>query len=308
MPCQTYWRILPRWYIYKPPSDVIPFFELGHNFSFITPDSFGRWEVSEKYITSNSMLQHTLAPIFRPTYADYLAVAIYDKRKGDRNFAGSVTRGVLMADELGGVWIYHTVPGLVNLKNAVNAVLHSLRNIYPKPTYLRIPEKVQPLLPEWNLFKMPIIGAKPKTKNFVTRGSSLHVEFLARRPGDKESLYQKFAISKNIVLDVYGQSKSKYLTSICGKKYSVRNIDNISLKLPEKVIYLMNRTDRMWFAVSTAAHWQNLGSGPKQYWACISNLDKEDNSGAGGDLVCVENYRIWHTFDNFKVEEPNCIQ
>lgn len=54
-----------RWYIYKPPSDVVPFFEFGRNFTFITPESKGRWQQSRKYITSNSMLQHTLAPIYR---------------------------------------------------------------------------------------------------------------------------------------------------------------------------------------------------------------------------------------------------
>ncbi|XP_045773633.1 uncharacterized protein LOC123873024 [Maniola jurtina] len=320
------------WYIYKPPSDVVPFFELGRNFTFITPDSLGRWEVSDKYITSNSMLQHTLAPIFRPTYVDYLAVAIYDKRDGKRSFAGSVARGVLMADEVGGVWIYHTVPGLVNMRKdrpsfpdgesanghvlmclsldleAVNAIVHNLRNIYPRVTYLKIPEKVQHLLPEWNLLEKPLTGKNSKSLKFETRGNGLLVEVLMQRPGAKQSVYKRFASSKNIVLDVYGQTDSEYLTSICSKKYSVRNIENISLKVPESVMYLRNKRDRMWFAVSTAAHWQTQGTGPRQYWTCISNLDKEDKRGIGGDLVCVENYRVWHTFDNLKVSEPNCIQ
>ncbi|XP_045537042.1 deoxyribonuclease-2-alpha-like [Papilio machaon] len=98
------------WYIYKPPSDIAPYLELGRNFTYITSRNAGRWQPSSKYITANSMLQHTLSPIYRPTYTDYLAVAVYEPR------STSEARGVLLADEVGGVWIGHTVPGLIHMR------------------------------------------------------------------------------------------------------------------------------------------------------------------------------------------------
>ncbi|XP_052742025.1 uncharacterized protein LOC112053747 [Bicyclus anynana] len=187
-----------------------------------------------------------------------------------------------------------------------NAIVRALRNLYPKVTYLKIPKKLQHLLPEWNLLEIPLKRPRSSAQRFVTRGNT-PVELLIQRPGDNQSIYQTFASSKYIVLDVYGHSDSEYISSIWSRKYSVRNIDSISIKLPEKVIYINNMTDRMRFAVSTAADWQTLGLGPKQYWSCISNLDKEDMSGAGGDMLCVEDYRVWRTFDNLKVKEPSCI-
>lgn len=80
----------------------------------------------------------------------------------------------------------------------------------------------------------------------------------------------------------------------------------ISLKYSEEVHYIMNSTDRTWFAVSTAASWQQKGVGPVQYWTCTSSVDKEDTTGVGALLICMENYAIWRSFDNLKVKEPVC--
>lgn len=74
----------------------------------------------------------------------------------------------------------------------------------------------------------------------------------------------------------------------------------------ESVQYVSNLTDRARFAVSTAASWQKMKSSPPQYWTCVSNLDKEDMTGKGGLITCVDDYSVWLTFDNFKVKEPEC--
>ncbi|CAH2090375.1 unnamed protein product [Euphydryas editha] len=317
---------LDWWYLYKPPVDLTLFFDL--KFSFITPDSSGRWEPSDKYLTSDSMLQHTLAPIFRQ-YNEDVALVIYVKRDTTINLAGSLARGVLMADETGGVWLYHTVPGLVNIKKNsqsfplneslnghllmcmtldlvdINEIFRALIHVYPKITYFRIPQRLQRLLPEWNVVVPPEKSKTIESYRFTTRDKSLRIEVLYRTPGNRRSLYKNFASNKNIVLDVYEHRDSEYGTWICSDRYSVRSIEHISLKYPESVLYINNKTDEMRFAVSTAAHWQQLGRGPPQYWACISNLDN-DGSSNGGDLLCVENYMVWHAFDNFKVKEPLC--
>lgn len=89
--------------------------------------------------------------------------------------------------------------------------------------------------------------------------------------------------------------------------FSVRNIDSISLKYHEgNVSYIDNKTDRTNFAVSTAAHWQRKGGGPIQYWACTSTIEREDSTFTGGLIVCVEDRKVWWSFDNMKVKEPSC--
>ncbi|CAK1582782.1 unnamed protein product [Parnassius mnemosyne] len=323
------------WYIYKFPSEVVPFLGMGRNFTYITPNIADQWQNSEKYITSNSMLQHTLSPMYRATYTDYLAFAVYESHPTSAAF------GVLMADEMGGVWVGHTVPGLVNLNDerstfpdvektnghllmclsidllAVNEIASAVRMVAPKFTYIKIPKRMNDLLPMWN-FLEPLKLKKKDKKRFQinTGGNSLPVEILARPPENKQCLYRSFANSKNIVLDVYSQRNSENRTRVCAKDHSTRNIDKISLKLQESVVYVGNKTDYSKFAVSTAANGQLhkkvlcdghlRESSPPQYWTCISNLDKEDMSGKGGLLTCVNNYKIWFAFDKLKIKEPKC--
>ncbi|XP_068628315.1 plancitoxin-1-like isoform X2 [Battus philenor] len=312
------------WYIYKPPTDVAPYLELGRNFTYITSGNAGRWQPSDKYITSNSMLQHTLSPIYRPTYVDYLAVAIYEDRKS------SDAHGVLMADEVGGVWIGHTVPGLINLDDrhsfpdneranghllmclsvdliAINEIASVLYTVAPKFTYVKTPKKMDGLLPRWN-FAEPKKPGNLVTKkvNFLTSADSLVVEIIARPPRSGDPLYDNFAASKNLVMDVYSPTSNRHQTSVCNGRYSVRNIETISLKLKDSVLYVSNKTDRSKFAVSTAAPWQELKVLPPQYWTCTSSLDKEEDDDKGGLITCVDDYNIWLTFDNLKIKEPEC--
>ncbi|CAG4952776.1 unnamed protein product [Colias eurytheme] len=300
------------WFIYKPPTEIIPYTRLGRNFTFITSDEPGRWRASFPHtnINSNSLLQHTLSPIFRPTYSDHIAIAIYDRKKDSKNL-GSAAHGVLMADEVGGVWIGHTVPDLINFKRerplfpeeetanghllmclsvdleTINLIARYLSHTSPHFTHIQIPETLIKYLPEWSFQQPPLTVSRLKPLTFTTKGKSLQSELHVRRPGDQQCLYRSFARAKHIILDVYGQSESDYLTTVCAQSFGVRNIENISLKQhdPDRVFYFHNMTDRMRFAVSTAAHWQKRGSGPIQYWTCISDLDKEDTRGVGGHLL-----------------------
>lgn len=100
----------------------------------------------------------------------------------------------------------------------------------------------------------------------------------------------------------------KYYTTYIKHHFncSLRNIQSISIKYPEEVYYLRKHNEYMRFAVTTAAKWQSLGGYSPQYWVCVSNIERDDTSGVGGDLTCVHDYRIWLTFDNLKVEEPHC--
>ncbi|CAH2041417.1 unnamed protein product, partial [Iphiclides podalirius] len=320
-------RPVEWWYIYKPPSAVVPFLELGRNFTYITSSETGRWRPSDRYITSNSMLQHTLSPIYRPTYVDYLALIVYESRRN------SEALGVLMADERGGVWIGHTIPGLINVNGdrhvfpdeeksnghlimclsidllAVNEIATAIKTVAPKITHFKIPKKIIDLLPMWD-FLEPKRKEQKETKTkrlqILTSEESMRVEILARPPKSRQSLYTNFAASKHIILDVYSQTSAERLSSDCNRNYGVRDIDQISLKMPESVHYVGNGSDKTTFAVSTAAPWQEAGSSPPQYWTCTSNLDNHEKLRKGGLIACVDDYSIWLAFDNLKIKEPVC--
>ncbi|KAL0878832.1 hypothetical protein ABMA27_003858 [Loxostege sticticalis] len=320
-----------RWYIYKPPTEVIPFHELGRDFEFITSDDAGRWRHAGRHITANSMLQFTLAPMYRPTYTDHMAAVNYEENRGDGLESSAI--GLLMADVLGGVWIGHTVPGLIDLtkdrpsfpQNALadghllmclsldlislNSMAVLIKQANPRFTRIHIPRLMKAYLPDWNFLdhddynKYNWQSASVKPLTVATKNKSLKAIMMIRKPGEKLCPYKRFAKNMNIVLDVYGHHGHK---AACYQNFSVRVIDKISLKSVDYVHYVSPLLrDRTAFAVSTAAFWQRTGrSGTDQYWTCVGPSD--DSIGKGGLLMCVDNYEVWQSFDNLKVKEPQC--
>ncbi|XP_073946580.1 uncharacterized protein [Choristoneura fumiferana] len=314
------------WYIYKPPGDLMTP-QSGYNFTYITPNTGGRWRKSGAPIDKNSMLVNTALPMYKRSYKDHLAVAIYQNRNAE-----TAARGILMADRAGGIFLSHTVPGFPNIHinqpnfpreeaaighllvcisldiEMINEVAYAIGKISPKFIYVNIPKSLEHLLPTWD-FDFESISPEAKRKisyaAFKIRDNTT-LSLMARPPGVKACLYRTFANTQLVNLNVYGQSKNEFLTTVCSKDFGVRNIDMISLKYSEEVHYIANRTDRTWFAVSTAASWQQKGAGSIQYWTCTSSVDKEDASGAGALLLCMENYDVWRAFDNLKVKEPQC--
>ncbi|XP_026731203.1 uncharacterized protein LOC113496237 [Trichoplusia ni] len=325
------------WYMYKPPSNVGPKLDSGINFSYITPEVAGRWTPSKKHIFSNSMLRHTLMPMYNSDYTQYMALLVYNEQQASGEFKGSASLGIMMANEMGGVWVGHTVPGFPDLTKAgptfpsteiknghilmclsmdlitLNNMAIAIKQTEPAIKRMFIPEKMKNYLPEWENLVGP--GSDPskmskttvkkaKLLHFVTRGKSLRGLMLARSPGDSRCLYKSFAKTKHIVMDVYGHAE--HTNIICDKKYSLRNINSISIKYPEQVYYINNKTDSMGFAVSTAARWQRTGNRKPQYWTCTGNIENQPLTAKGGIIACVNNYNVWLTFDNLKVKEPDC--
>ncbi|XP_063365181.1 deoxyribonuclease-2-alpha-like [Cydia amplana] len=107
--CRDGYKPVAWWYIYKPPTGVVH--PSGQNFSFLTPDTEGRWIQSLYGITEADMLSNTLMPDYKQrSFMDRgsRATIIFESRHG---VPGSSARGVVMADENGGFLLTHTVPG-----------------------------------------------------------------------------------------------------------------------------------------------------------------------------------------------------
>ncbi|KAI5643238.1 deoxyribonuclease II domain-containing protein [Phthorimaea operculella] len=324
------------WYIYKPASDVAPYDDTGRNFSFIVSDLISRWlrpELPGQYITTtDNMLYHTLAPMYRSTTSHQLAVMVYDDAGSNQ---GAKARGILMVDQSGGIFISHTVPRLVDVNSkqpkfptselkyghllmcvsvdvdTINLIAKLVQYIGAKVTVEKVPEESSStqFFPKWN-----DISAKEHEwlkkpfgpLEFSSRRYTLNVMVLFRRPGSSACLYQTFASSNGIVMDVYSPSGTNPKNT-CSNNHGVRSIDSVSLIMWEELVhYIRNDTDKSRFAVSTAASWQRKGRIGAQYWTCTSGLDRADRSKKGGMLICVDRYEVWWAFDNLKVREPEC--
>ncbi|XP_061718063.1 deoxyribonuclease-2-alpha-like isoform X2 [Cydia pomonella] len=346
------------WYIYKPPAGVVH--PSGQNFSFLTPDTEGRWIQALHGITEADMLSKTLMPDYKRSYMDHggRALTIFESRHGA---PGSSARGVVMADSDGGLLLTHTVPGfpqkfsslplfpIEELENghllvcvsldfgALNKVARAIKEVTPNITYSYMPKSLAHLLPEWD-FDRPSPTLSPfrlrpsiyslirvnrtstgeiplplKPPYYDSNSGPVEMVLVARPPGVKSCIYSSFAARQLVMLNVYGQSRSTFLTTTCSRSFGVRNIDSICFKYegvdgPSGPIYYVptNSSDSTWFAVSTAAHWQQRGKGLVQFWVCTTLVDKEDVTGEGGLLLCLQNYNLWLAFDNLKVTEPSC--
>uniref|UniRef100_A0A2A4J7Y1 Uncharacterized protein n=1 Tax=Heliothis virescens TaxID=7102 RepID=A0A2A4J7Y1_HELVI len=271
-------------------------------------------------------------------YADYIALVVYEEQEPSENFKGSASLGLMMANEMGGVWIGHTVPGFPGLTKdtpifptqeipsghmimclsldlrTMNSLAIAIKQTEPHIKKMFIPATLKENLPDWVKLLSnddePEVKAsktavrKTKILPFVTKGKSLRGIMLARSPGDSRCLYKSFAKTKGIVMDVYGHTEHRNV--ICDKSYSLRSINAISMKFPDAVYYIDNETDSMGFAVSTVGTWQRKGRSKDQYWACTGNVENQPLGSKGGIIACVFNFQVWLTFDNFKVKEPDC--
>ncbi|KAJ8719619.1 hypothetical protein PYW08_011794 [Mythimna loreyi] len=322
------------WYIYKPPSNTGPLMENGSNFSFIDPNTDRKWAAAPNDIFSQSMLQYTIAPMFNEDYADYIAIMEYEGKKPAKDFAGSASRGLMIANSLGGIWIGHTIPGFPDITGSgptfpqeelkyghmimcltldlvtLNALAKSIMQTEPYIKRIFIPHRIEEHVPDWKMFFTPLPKTpgtsvrNTKVLHFVTRNKSLRGLMFARSPGDRRCLYKSFANIKQIVMDVYGHREHDNV--YCSKKYSLRNIDSISLKFKDIIYYVNNSSDKASFAVSTAASWQKSGLSKNQYWTCTGNIENQHHKSMGGIVACVTHFRVWLAFDNLKVKEPDC--
>ncbi|KAJ8720239.1 hypothetical protein PYW07_012282 [Mythimna separata] len=322
------------WYIYKPPRNTGPHMETGINYSYIDPNTDRKWTAAPGGILSESMLRYTIAPMFIEEYADYLAIMEYDGKKPTKDFMGSASRGMMMANSLGGIWIGHTIPGFPDITKGaptipqeelqsghmimcltldlitLNTLATSIMQTEPYIKRIFIPQRINQYVPDWKMFLSPLPKAtgtavrNTKVLHFVTRNKSLRGLMFARSPGDPRCLYKSFAKIKQIVLDVYGHREHDNI--YCSKAYSIRNINSISLKFKEMIYYVNNATDKMGFAVSTSAHWQKMGLSKSQFWTCIGNVENQYRNSMGGLIACVNHFRVWLAFDHLKVKEPEC--
>ncbi|CAH0686184.1 unnamed protein product [Spodoptera exigua] len=211
----------------------------------------GKLMPSSSHILSDSMLQYTLAPMYNGDYTDFMGVVVYEGREPKDDFKGSSSLGIMMANAMGGMWIGHTIPGFPNLtldaaafppeelKNGhmimcfslgietLNSLAIAIKQTGPAVTKIVVPQLLKSHLPEWtNLMttdhplrrRSKTSVRRTKILSFATRDKSLRGIIMARSPGDTRCVYQSFAKTKGIVVDVYGHKEHHGLEE-CDRKY-----------------------------------------------------------------------------------------
>ncbi|CAG9100742.1 unnamed protein product [Plutella xylostella] len=316
------------WYIYKPPADKLDYTDDGSPFIYVTSrQSDKRWNYPRKTIMGNSLLYNTLAPSYRPTYSAHMASIFFEVPSTGRRTNQSM-QGFMLADELGGVLVLHTVPGFptsytkrthwpsnelkhghlftclsLSLEDLVYAGA-TIARLSPTVKYRQMPGKLEPALHSWD-FRSKVEPHKIFFSPLSTKGGQQFILYL-RTPRTIGCLYRTFAKEHEQMMNVYGPGKP---ANVCRPRFGIRRIDMICLKEPDSSPFYINQDfneDKISFGVSTAASWQDTLTSKPEYWTCISNLAMSDSSGAPGFMLCTNHYEIWQAFDNLKVAEPKC--
>ncbi|CAB3255705.1 unnamed protein product [Arctia plantaginis] len=296
-----------------------------------------RFHASSTFLNRNSMIQYTLAPLYkRSTTVDISSMAVMAYGGDFSDLPASTSSGILFGNSLGGVWISHTLPGFPNLTMrgpplisekdydkghmimclrlnlmTLNKIAAVVKHTEFKITDFSLPQSLRSSLLEWARIERDpsqrgINPSQTKLLNFSTRNKLLQGKILVRGADDSRNLYHTFAKMQRIVLDVYN-SNYEYPKPTCQRVYSLRYMEKISINFPEqKVCYIPRKNDKTSFGVSTGAVWQRSGRNSAQYWTCIGDHDRHGYLAKGGLLTCAEDYSLWFGFDNFKTKEPEC--
>lgn len=101
-----------RFYLYKLPNKFSDRSNSGLEYLFITPKSQSTWSLSPHLINSTSSFPgQTLAFLYTQNISDYL-VAMYNDEptNGNVDNARGHTKGVVVANDISGFWMVHSVP------------------------------------------------------------------------------------------------------------------------------------------------------------------------------------------------------
>lgn len=109
--------LIDWFYLYKLPNSIEEDNEIesknsGLNYLFITPDSTNKWTLSQRLINdSSSMPGRTLMPAYNNHYDNNLVMMYNDEPTNAKsNGSRGHTKGVVVANDISGFWLIHSVP------------------------------------------------------------------------------------------------------------------------------------------------------------------------------------------------------
>jgi deoxyribonuclease II len=102
-----------RFYLYKLPNKYSDRSSSGLEYLFITPASQSQWTLSSQLMNSTSSFTgQTLSLIYSNNNIDNNLIAMYNDEPTNGNTDGSRghTKGVVVANDISGFWLVHSVP------------------------------------------------------------------------------------------------------------------------------------------------------------------------------------------------------
>lgn len=100
-------------YLYKLPKQLESdgASNSGMNYLFVTPSSSGEWTLSKRLLNdSSSMPGQTLSPVYEKTDSNLFMMYNDEPPTGSTDGTRGHTKGVVVANDISGFWLVHSVP------------------------------------------------------------------------------------------------------------------------------------------------------------------------------------------------------
>ncbi|KAF5281964.1 hypothetical protein FQA39_LY00488 [Lamprigera yunnana] len=298
------------WYIiYKLPQEKHSnkLINDGVAFTYMTSNDLTGWKFSDVSLNeTRSIVGVTLEPLF--TKRNDILYLLYNDENpdGSVNFRKGHTKGTILGDANGGIWLIHSVPrfprvdsasyyypsnglpygqsflcislNIENLDNVGTQLKHNLPNIY----FHHMPDKFKWMFPKLLDVMNNNVNDKPPWYNAMNLTSLGGVPFIsfAKGPRFPKELYLDWiapTLNVNLYAETWPNSPGR-IPSECDIHYKVYNVKTVSLSVAN--ITFKNTVDHSKWAVVSKDN-------PNEKWICIGDINRNTaQRQRGGGTVC----------------------
>jgi len=316
------WYVLYKMpHIKKGPNRIV---KKGVGYLYITSNNVTDWTLSELSINyTMSFLSNTLDPLYSNKQLLHLLYNDEPPNEKAKSTKGH-TKGIIIGDNKGGIWIVHSVPlfpppstekyaypntGAVYGQSVLCITMNvtnldkigiQLQYNTPKIYSYNLPQE---LSLQYSLLSALIDGkAIPNapwfhTLDFESINGTAFKSFAKAKQFNKD-LYEDWVapeLGANLMVETWLNGPGR-LASNCSKPYSVINVEEITLKQAQ--ITFKSANDHSKWAVSKSTD---------NNWICIGDINRaEHQKHRGGGTVCFNNSKIAEAYRNTINAIENC--
>ncbi|XP_025835051.1 plancitoxin-1-like [Agrilus planipennis] len=301
----------------------------GAAYTYMTSNNYrSGWILSPKSINdTDSLVGLTLKPVFDLKNTNNGLYILYndEQPEGTVNFRKGHTKGTILANEKGGLWLLHSVPKFPSTNagsyfyphngyqygqsflcisfDLINLNLIGKQLQYNEPFIYEhnIPDSLMSTLP--NIVDVingrTMNGSRPF--NLVNLNSINGTKFWSFAKGKhfNKDLYEDWvapAFNSSLLVETWLNGAGR-LPSDCKRMFHVQNIESLTIKIANLSFSSSNDHSK----------WAVTPSDNSQFWTCIGDINRaKPQEKRGGGTVCFSNKNIAAAYQTSITTLENC--
>jgi deoxyribonuclease-2 len=327
------WYVLYKLPVIKTSSNSL--IRKGLGYAYITSGSVSRgWVVSNFSINdTRSIPGRTLEPLYKSSRAfkkNSLLWVLYNDQAPNKTYSSALghTKGVVMSETDGGLWLVHSVPKFppppTNSSRNKSYYSYPQSGRYYGQSFLCIsltdsqldlvgvqltynePQIYSSNVPASLEENLPHLAAAARKKR-VTAAPWYHQQQITSQGGQtfysfakagkfNKELYMDWVaptLRSNLLVETWQNGRGK-LPSSCGRKFVVENVSSVTLNA-DNVRFKSTEDHSKW-----AAAYKD--------WVCIGDINRMENQERrGGGTVCINHPSLWLQYKQIISGTDHCM-